>query len=399
MKLLLSCDEYCYCLNGQYYLHQFGNILTQRYLQVFDSLRLVIRTKTVTTKEELGSYTIPINPQKIELIPVPFFQGPKEFIKYFFKIRSSLRHCCNNCDIAILRLPSTCAFVILHKLKKYHIPYATEIVFDCKDGFNTTNGLLNKLIWYILHQMQKKACSKAIGVACVTKTYLQQRYYSKLPQALTANYSSIEMPESFLYKARPYPKDNQFRIVHVANQVYYGSRKGHNELIEALKIVRDNGFNASVIFVGGDYFNGIKQLKLFAKEKGIDNFVNFTGMLSQNELRNIMINSNLAVLPTKAEGLPRVIIEAMALGLPCISTNVSGIPELLDKEYLFNYTDINGIANGIIKIISNPILYESISQTNFERSKQYESTYLNIKRTDFYSKLKTKIQLTKATEH
>ncbi len=89
------------------------------------------------------------------------------------------------------------------------------------------------------------------------------------------------------------------------------------------------------------------------------------------------MESNLAVLPTKAEGLPRVVIESMAMGLPCISSNVSGNQELLDEEYLLEYSDIDALANTIIHVISDSVEYESVSARNFENSKKYEASNLD----------------------
>jgi glycosyltransferase involved in cell wall biosynthesis len=199
------------------------------------------------------------------------------------------------------------------------------------------------------------------------------------------------MPYEFLYKAREFPQKNQFSIVHVANQVNYKSRKGHNELIKALSIVRNNGVNAKITFVGEDYNNGIAKLLDLASFYGIRDHVTFTGFVSRDKLRQILIESDIAVLPTKVEGLPRVIIEAMALGLPCITTPVSGNPELIDTEFLVNYSDVECIARKIEELLKNKQLYEYESNVNYERSKEYTADILNARRTKFYNELKSMV--------
>src|SRR5699024_7185268 len=99
-------------------------------------------------------------------------------------------------------------------------------------------------------------------------------------------------------------------------------------------------------------------------------------------------DSHLFVLPSKSEGLPRAIIEAMATGNPCIGSNVDGIPELLDREYIvdgFNYSDYS---KKIISLVSDwPKMIQS-SNSNYENSKKFHSRILTNKRNLFYSRLK-----------
>jgi len=78
----------------------------------------------------------------------------------------------------------------------------------------------------------------------------------------------------------------------------------------------------------------------------------------------------------------------MAMGLPCISTNVGGTPELLGEDVLFHPTDTKGIANKIIQIINDPDLYRLLSKINFEKSLEYESGTLKKRRDQHYNYLK-----------
>ena len=388
MSLLLYCDEYCYLYNGCYYLESFGLLLIKRYLSTFDSVRVPIRVKKVDTEQELEKNNCLIDDPRIGIIPLPYGNGAADFIKHYAKIKRSLKGVCNNIDLAILRLPSIYSFTVLNEAKKSRIPYALELVFDCHDGYTSANSALEKISWRWMHLKQKRACKNAIGISCVTEKYLQQRYNNDNPNVIKAHYSSIELPESFFYQPRLYPKGKQFKIVHIAYQVSFNSRKGHNQLIEAISIVKSRGYNVSVSFVGGDYNNGVSLLKEYASTLGVVDSIMFTGFLSRPELRNLLIESDLAVLPTKAEGLPRVVIESMAVGLPCISSNVSGNPELLDKEYLLDYSDVEGLAKAIIRVVSNPSEYEAVSKRNFDSSWKYEAKKLDGVRNNFYNELK-----------
>ena len=77
------------------------------------------------------------------------------------------------------------------------------------------------------------------------------------------------------------------------------------------------------------------ELESLARTSGISAATKFLGELPNGEaIREQLDQATLMVLPSRTEGLPRVIIEAMARAVPCVASNVGGIPELLDPRYL-----------------------------------------------------------------
>lgn len=385
MKLLLSCDDYCYKSGNNYFLSDKSYLLASRYLKVFDGVKMALRTKEVTLAE-IPSNCHKLVDERIEIHEMPFFQGPAQFSKVIISAVKAAKESLQNCDAAILRLPSPVAFIVWRKLRHTNIPFATEIVFDCKDASNSGN-FQSKVLWCILHAWQVKACAEAEGVSCVTSEYLQRRYHPTKNGAFVSNYSSAEIVPAFFYRARTYPNKKILSIAHVANQVAFNSRKGHNELIKAISLLKKDGIVIDVKFIGEDYFDGFEKLRHFATELGVEDQIQFTGYLSSKQMRETLIDSDLAVLPTKSEGLPRVIIEAMAMGIPCVTTPVSGNPELIDKQFLVNYDDVIGLKDRIRDLVIDKNLYEEQSKTNFERSKEYSSLVLNPRRYEFYKKL------------
>jgi glycosyltransferase involved in cell wall biosynthesis len=352
----------------------------------FEELKVVLRTKMVNDSSELKNYSYKVDSSRVEIVPVKFFQRPLGFFLSIFKLLKQIRNCEKDCQLAILRLPSTLAFLVWFKIIG-KIQYATEIVSDSKDYSSVVHGY-KKVFYYLWHIMQVRACKKSIGVSCVTKHYLQNRYYSLNPNAVTSNYSSVELLPENMYKPRTYSKRSKFSIINVSNQVYLESTKGHKVLIDILKELNKDGFEVKLIFVGKDYFNGIDRIKQYASQNGVLNDVIFTGYLKKDELRENLLAADLLVLPTMVEGLPRVIIEAMAMGLPCVSTNVSGNPELIDSDFLFEYHDVYGMKKAIELLMCNPQIYESQSAINYERSKEYLKDNLDCKRKTFFHDLR-----------
>lgn len=385
-KLLLSCDDTIYVSNGKYYAaNQEGYDFFQRYLRVFEQLRIVCRCKEETP---IKSSRIPLVDKRIEVVRITDFHRPKQYATKYFQVGREVKNAVVGCDCAVFRLPSTVAFRVWESFKKTKLPYACEIVYDAKDGIAASTNFINKLLWVKIHNDMQKACNAAVGVSCVTEHYLQQRYFTKVKDGFSSHYSSLSLTKDFYTRAREYPANKTFTIAHVAKQVAFNGRKGINQIIEALARLKKKGIIVNASFAGKDYNDGIEKLKQYAQSVGVGNQVNFLGFVSREELSQLLDTSDLYVMPTKAEGLPRVIIEAMAKGLPCISTPVSGNPELLSEHYLVDYYDVATLADRIEELVSKKALYEKASADNYNNSLKYEASLLQARRDEFYSKLK-----------
>lgn len=387
MKLLLVCDDTIIKYDGKFYFPSKERFdFYQRYLRVFDNLRLVGREESVS---DLKGGFIPLDKEpRLDYIPLPGFHGPKEYITQYFETGRAMKKITQGCDAAVLRLPSTVAQRAYKYVKKAKLPYAVEVVFDSYDGFKSAKKIYLKVLYYTIYKQLLDTCYNADGVSCVTEHYLQQRYFSKKPNAFTSHYSSLALEKDFYTSARLYPAKKVFTIAHTAKQVMFNGRKGHNEILQALCILKKRDVQVNVIFIGPSYNNGCEKLTEYAKELGVANQVKFVGRVSREELSQHLDQSDLYVMPTKAEGLPRVIIEAMAKGMPCITTPVSGNPELINSHYLVDYDNVHLLADRIEELVSDRCKYETESARNFMNSQKYEASILEKRRDAFYTQLK-----------
>lgn len=385
-KLLISCDDRIYVYNGEYYFkNQEWCDFYNRYLRIFDSIKIVVRCSHVYLLEPCR---IRVDNPRIEVVDVPDFSGPKEYAKVFFKVGFALRNVCMGCDAAIIRLPSTIAQRVAGCVMKVRLPFGVEVVYDAEDGWKSQTNLLNRILWKRIDKEMRKTCYKADGVSCVTEHYLQKHYFSRKANAFTSHYSSLALPKAFYASNRKYPLGKDFVVANVANQVQYKGRKGFNEIIEALSILKKRGTIVKAKFAGKDYQNGIGQLRALAEKLGVHEQIEFLGYINRAELDAFLSSVDAFVMPTRSEGLPRVIIEAMAKGLPAISTPVSGNPELLSRHFLVGYEDVETLADRIEELIKDKCLYEKTSEENFQNSLKYEASILERRRDDFYRKLR-----------
>lgn len=387
MRALIAVDAQLYRLkDGSIWTPSiYGYDFWRRYLQVFDSIVVAARVMDVEDKKIVENY-LRSDGEAVSFSALPFARGAKQYIQKWFRFMHSASKACENIQCAVIRLPSIPASFVEHYIWKKKIPYALEVVVDPQNAY--PKGVIQT----VLMRHLKKTVMRANGVSYVTQFALQKQYpcYARVHGAdshhFESYYSTIVLRKDYFAPARDYHKHSgPYRIIHVANNMN-NDIKGHDILIKAVAKLRSCGEEVEVCFVG----DGTKrrEFEQLAKDLGIQDYVEFTGLLSSAaKVREKLLQSDLFVFPTKAEGLPRVIIEAMAVGLPCISTPVNGIPELLKHEFLLDPIDADAFADKIQEMIHSPEKMNECSIENIMKAQEYENSRLQQRRNDFYSKL------------
>jgi glycosyltransferase involved in cell wall biosynthesis len=105
--------------------------------------------------------------------------------------------------------------------------------------------------------------------------------------------------------------------------------KGQHLLIEALRRIVAAGRDDIELVLAGDGPDA-DSLRAQSTACGLARLVRFTGALNRDEVRDLYARADAFVLPSFAEGIPVVLMEAMASGLPCLTTRIAGIPELIE---------------------------------------------------------------------
>ncbi len=396
MKVLVVADGHYYTTpDGKVYADSvYDYKFYSRYLNVFEEVCVVVRAEKV---EKIPKNKKETSGKGLKFIFLPYYRGPIQYLKKYLQIKKIVKNVCEEYDCAIFRIPAATSNIFCKNFsKKRNSVFAVEVVTDPWENFGkraTGNKFLLFIIRYMWTKLVKDMCKKANGTSYVTKYYLQKKYpYNKSKENFTTNYSSVELNDE-LY-ARPKKWDGnqkKFYITHAANY-FSGYGKGHIILMKAVKIIRDKGYDIYIKFIG----DGPKKNEFieYAKKLKIEKYVEFVGRLPDgNEVRKVISKSDIFILPTFAEGLPRVLLEAMAEGIPCLSSPVCGIPEILEEKFLYSFEDVTGFANGIENFINNPKLMTEQSKNNLIVAKEFSSSILNKRRKEFYEKLKEKAKM------
>nr|WP_294507739.1 glycosyltransferase family 4 protein [uncultured Rhodopila sp.] len=159
-------------------------------------------------------------------------------------------------------------------------------------------------------------------------------------------------------KQRTVPADGKFRLLFVGNLL---ERKGVKDLLQAFAAPSLRSRNIELTMAGG---GPVELYRGMAQQLGIAERITFTGWVTQDEARSLMVNADALILPAYDEGLPLVILEALASATPVICTPVGSIPEVLaDGETALFVTpgDEAGIEAAITKLMDDPAIGRTIA--------------------------------------
>jgi colanic acid/amylovoran biosynthesis glycosyltransferase len=166
-------------------------------------------------------------------------------------------------------------------------------------------------------------------------------------------------PQRFI----PVPKTNQTETCNLLCVGRLTPAKGQAILLESVAQLQNQGISVTLTLVGmGPDEQSLRQ---YAEHLGISRQVHFTGAVDQDHILDFYKAADIFVLPSFAEGLPVVLMEAMAMEIPCITTAITGIPELIrngEDGLLVAASDSAGFNEAIIKLATDESLRHELGK-------------------------------------
>ena len=362
---------------------QFAYPFWRRYLEVFDHVRVVARVRRVAAVPP--GWPCADGPG-VSFAPVTYYLGPWQYFLRRHRVRADIRGVVGPSDAVILRVASQVAACLEPLLRRAGHPYGVEAVGDPYDAYApgaVRHPLRPFFRWWFPRQL-RRMCTGACGALYVTDQAQQRRYPCP---AYSVGVSDVELPESSI-ALRARPVDRRVRTI---NLIMVGSLaqlyKSPDVLIDAVAVCTREGLDLRLTMVGdGKERPG---LEAQAQALGLGPRVRFLGLLPAGEdVRAELDRADLFVLPSRTEGLPRAMIEAMARALPCIGSTVGGIPELLPPEDLVPPGDVGALARKIREVVGDPGRMAQMSARNLEKARRYGEDLLRERRVAFYRHIK-----------
>lgn len=386
MKLLFVHDERVKFDNeGNCYTGgAYNNEVWKRYKQFSDSFTVLLRKdnkiyKSNFSKNKFNSF----DTEGINLVVVEnLFDSIKSYLSFTKRksLKDNIRKQVQKCDLLIVRLPSKNGSEAVKYAKRYNKPFLVEMVGCPWDALwnHSFKGKVRALFSYLI---TKKCVKYASHVLYVTNEFLQRRYPTKGKSIGCSDVSISSIDDEVLEK-----RIRKINAMDANKSIILGTvgavdvrYKGQEYIIEAISILNKEGFNFEYYLVGGgdtDY------LKSVAVKNNVLDKVKFLGALPHTEVFNFLDKIDIYIQPSKVEGLPRALVEAMSRACPALGTRIGGIPELLPSDSLFKKAAVNEICDKLRKL--DKALLSKSAKNNFLKAKEFDKDVLEEKRVRFY---------------
>ena len=384
MKLLFVHDHKFYKENNDFY--SSGGLpknIWSRYLDFFSSI-IVIGRKL--DKKNPG--LVQSNTEKVKFNLMEEYRNPLDEFLYSKKIDNNIIDSLKQVDAVLVRLPSILGFRTINICKKINKPYAVEVVGCVWDSYWNYGNISGKLLALYSYKRMRKIVKESEYAIYVTKYFLQKRYPTNGYSEYASNVEIDEFPTSVLDEHKNIVMNNtkiKFGMIGNLNVKY----KGFDTAIKAISIIKNKIENFELLLVGGGNSKNIQNL---IEKYDLSNHVQILGLLkSGNEIYNFLDTLSVYLHPSKQEGLPRSLIEAMSRGCPALSSSVAGIPELLDEKYLHQPGDYKELSKQIESYSIDKEKLLLMANENFIKAKEYTNSKLNKRRSKFFKNFRDSI--------
>jgi glycosyltransferase involved in cell wall biosynthesis len=292
------------------------------------------------------------NENNVDTIRV-YYNKPKNKILSlirFYRANMKALKLCGKPDMIHVHILTRLGVIAWIQKKLHKTPYIITEHWSRYLPGNDFGGFLRKLFTKIVVRNAETVTTVTENLAIAMRNHeLKNDNYVVLPNVVNLDMFHISKRNN-----------NPCKIIHIS--CFEDKSKNISGLLESLKIIDDKGidFQCTLIGEGMD----LDLMKEKAKELQLINKVSFTGLLQGQALADELSSGDFLVLSSNYENMPVVILEALASGLPVVSTNVGGIKEMIDdtKGILVEPRNKEALAEAMIKMI--------------ETHKNYDANYL-----------------------
>lgn len=225
-------------------------------------------------------------------------------------------------DIVHVHVPMKAGIIALWLKKKYAIPFVVTEHWAIYNDEATDKFSNRNLIFQFYTKKILQKCSLFLPVS----GHLGKAVNEMVTKVAIKPVPNVADTDLFFYKRNTGNENKLFTFIHVSTMKFQKNPRG---IVQAFSIFQKKYTVSKLIMVGENF----EPIETYANELNIPKEnIEFTGLLSYPEVAQKMQHADAFILFSRFENLPCVIIEALCCGLPIISTDVGGIPELIDES-------------------------------------------------------------------
>ncbi len=371
-KIVVVLEHRFYQFEGRLYTKlAFSYEYWKSYLTYFDEVEILARVQAI---DHWDSSMRLVDGAGVSFIPMPYYRGIRGFVKNLPKLLATAWRVGRTRERFLLRSGNVTNIIwpILILLRR---PYLREYPGNVREGIRGFAGdsILVRAISSISHGLALLQGKTSRANSYVSQ-YCREIYPSKRPGFVFSSFSLEEIGSSL---ASP-NTDGNFVLVSVGR---LEGEKGHSVLLRSLADPRLRGVTLNLVGDGG--------LLDELKKSVVGGSVKFHGAIADREkLFEIVRASHLFVIPSLTEGMPRALLEAMALGLPCIGSRVGGIPEILEDGCMFTPGNSLELSELIVELMRNSGLRNRVAQRNLSFVREnFNAQIVEQRKHAFWSKI------------
>lgn len=357
--------------------------LLQRYLSCF--AHVYIAARVLYSEDAIVNSKYEIVHERVSFIDLPYYVGPVQYLRVKRKIRDVLINNIRSHCAYICRVPGQIGSIVISELRRRNLPFGVEVVGDPWDVFapGAVRHPLRIFFRYKWYWNLKRIVKNASAVLYVTESQLQMRYPPS-QDAFQISASNVQiMPEQLPHVVKSIQSKAIYTLLAIGSleQMY----KAPDVVLKALAMLKENGIRCRLIWLGAGLYQ--RDMEQLGHELGIGEDCKFMGNVPKEEVYRQLSNADIFLMVSRTEGLPRALIEAMAVGLPCIGSEVGGIPELLEPEVLIPKENAKALCDKIEYMVRHIDFMNAQAKRNFNEAQKYYDTVLHEKRNRFYQYL------------
>jgi glycosyltransferase involved in cell wall biosynthesis len=351
----------------------------EKALRVFDRVRVIGRAYPVN---EPPSGSRLVSGSRVEVVPMPYYVGPLQYLRKRREVRRRIDEVARFDGAFLLRIPSQIGFLLGGELERLRRPYAVELLSDPYDLFSrgvAVSGIAPLFRPYFCRRT-KELCGRASAVNYVTGSRTRANHPAPAAQ-WSDSLSDVEMTEEAFLTPRLRSEQGRLELVTVG--LLDLLVKGQDVMIKALARCQAAGLDARLTFVGdGQYRDFLMRL---ARKFGVESRIRITGAVGgAAQVRQYLAESDVFLLPSRVEGIPRALLEAMAAGLPAICSRAGAMADLIETAWHVRAGDAANLASKILKMAAQRRQWVEIGRRNQALARDFESSVLGPRRVAFY---------------